>query len=553
METMKKALNWFCVIGAVSVIMSAFSGSAGAEARSTEARLTQAPGLSPAIPSWAVPADTGLFGLAARLRKPVHSRRMRIAQQSETMPSARRERHDRRGGGSSVGVNIGVGILLDLARERRRSNDAGRGSAEKTGKTKGKKKNTVRRPRRRTKRVAALPTFRRREIVILIDQSAPETLKDELAQTLGLRRLDGFQSQLLGGWVQTYRVLGNQTTAAVLAALSSNPLVAGATRNNYHRVSGKKSKRSKYSEQYALTKMGIPSAHELATGREVLIAVIDAGVDEGHPVLKNVIEAKFNAVGDKTYKAHSHGTAIAGIIGGHGKILGVAPDAKLLAVRAFYTSKRRPIPETTTYILVRALDWAFANGAKIFNLSFTGPRDSLVEKALNYAFLQGTILVAAAGNDGAKAAPAYPAAYEAVIAITATNKADRLYRKANRGDYLTVSAPGVDVLVAAPRKRYNYSSGTSFAAAHVSGLIALLLEHNPEISATDIRDLLMSTAKDLGAKGHDRKFGAGRVDAYASLLKLVDINSGGSASAVPLPTAAKRGEGLVHETAETAR
>ena len=170
--------------------------------------------------------------------------------------------------------------------------------------------------------------------------------------------------------------------------------------------------------------------------------------------------------------------------------------------------------------LERAMDWSEAQGARIFNMSFAGPRDRLVERVLDRAHDNGVVHVAAAGNGGPEASPAYPAAYKSVIAITALDHKDRLYRHANRGDYLTVAAPGVDVLVPSLKQGYRYSSGTSLAAAHISGLIALLLERHPEASADAVRDTLIATAHDLGPEGFDIQFGAGRADALASLERL---------------------------------
>ncbi len=153
-------------------------------------------------------------------------------------------------------------------------------------------------------------------------------------------------------------------------------------------------------------------------------------------------------------------------------------------------------------------------------MSFAGPFDPLVKVALTSAHNKGIILVAAAGNGGPKAPPAYPAAYENVIAITALDHKDKLYAHANRGSYLTAAAPGVDVLVPSLKKGYRYSSGTSIAAAHISGLVALLLERHPEASAEAVVNALQSSAHDLGPKGYDVQFGAGRADAHATLLSL---------------------------------
>jgi subtilisin family serine protease len=129
-------------------------------------------------------------------------------------------------------------------------------------------------------------------------------------------------------------------------------------------------------------------------------------------------------------------------------------------------------------------------------------------------------MIAAAGNGGPKAAPAYPAAYPGVIAVTAVDEADRRYEHANRGDYIAVAAPGVDILAPVELGRHSYLSGTSIAAAYVSGIAALLLERNPGLDAQALAEIIAGGADDLGPAGRDADFGAGRVNAFSS-LKLI--------------------------------
>lgn len=112
---------------------------------------------------------------------------------------------------------------------------------------------------------------------------------------------------------------------------------------------------------------------------------------------------------------------------------------------------------------------------------------------------------------------AYPAAEPAVIAVTATDANDGLFGRANRGDHVGVAAPGVDLLVAQPGGAYGFGSGTSLAAAHVSGIVALMLEREPGLRPDEVRRRLAKTARDLGPAGRDPGFGAGLVDALAPL------------------------------------
>lgn len=146
---------------------------------------------------------------------------------------------------------------------------------------------------------------------------------------------------------------------------------------------------------------------------------------------------------------------------------------------------------------------------------------------------QGLILIAAAGNAGAKSGPLYPAAYSDVIAVTATNADDGLFPGASRGKHIAVAAPGVDLLLPAPEAGYQMTTGTSFAAAEVSGIAALLLERKPDLGYDGVRKALTATARDLGPKGVDPQFGAGLVDAYRAILSLEPATTGTTAKAVP--------------------
>jgi subtilisin family serine protease len=196
--------------------------------------------------------------------------------------------------------------------------------------------------------------------------------------------------------------------------------------------------------------------------------------------------------------------------------LGAAPSVNLLAVRAFGAAAVGA--DGTTFNILKGLDWAAGQGARIINLSFTGPSDPLLARALAALHQKGTILIAAVGNAGPKSPPLYPAADPNVIAVTATDADDQLFSMSNRGAYIAVAAPGTDVLVLAPDGAYQLSSGTSFAAAYITGIAALMLERKPGLDPDALKKALQATAKDLGPKGRDDQFGAGLADAYQGIL-----------------------------------
>ncbi len=357
-----------------------------------------------------------------------------------------------------------------------------------------------------------------RQVLVLVAANQPGVTEGQLARTHRLRLVSSAAVPLLEARAQVYRIEDQRPVQAVITALSSDPRVMLVQRNMvYQRQSG-----AARAAQYGFDMVGVPSAHELATGRGVKIAIIDSGVDREHGDLAGAVGEAFDATGNKDGKPDVHGTAIAGIIRARGLVSGVAPDATLLAVRAFFTAPRSELPQSTSFILLRALDWSIQHGARVINMSFAGSRDAVIERAVAAAARRNVILVAAAGNGGPKAAPAYPAAYPEVIAVTAHDSADRLYTYANHGTYISVAAPGVDILVPALRNGHMFMSGTSMAAAYVSGILALMLERAPQLQPEDAMRVLTETAQDLGDAGPDASFGAGRVQARAALDALLD-------------------------------
>jgi hypothetical protein len=267
--------------------------------------------------------------------------------------------------------------------------------------------------------------------------------------------------------------------------------------------------------QYALTKLRIGEAHSLANGDKILVAVIDSGVDLGHPELKGAVAGSFDAL-EKAEKPHTHGTAIAGAIAAHARLMGAAPAARILAIRSFGASGVSS--DATTMAIVKGLKYAIEQKARVINMSFAGPADPGLGRHLAAAKANGAVLIAAAGNFGPKSPPQYPAVDPNVIAVSATDADDRMFKASNIGLHVAVSAPGVDILLPAPDNDYQLTSGTSFSAAYVSGIVALMLQRAPGLTPDGVRKILLQTAKDLGPSGKDAEFGAGLVDAYQALV-----------------------------------
>ena len=270
--------------------------------------------------------------------------------------------------------------------------------------------------------------------------------------------------------------------------------------------------------QYAFDKMGLTQLNADESGRGITLAVIDSGISAEHPAIGDRVAARFSAFpqADAEHLRPDHGTAVASIISAQAGMRGVARDVSLLSAQVFKVNEAGHMV-ADSFDIVRGIDWAVKNGAEILNLSFAGSKDRLLQDALRNAERDGVILVAAAGNEGADTPVAYPAAYETVIAVTATDEDDGLYHFANRGEHVELAAPGVDILVAAGADGYGLQTGTSMATAYISGSIALMLGREPDLDTQDIKDRLARSAFDLGPSGRDPEFGHGRLDAFKAV------------------------------------
>jgi subtilisin family serine protease len=380
-------------------------------------------------------------------------------------------------------------------------------------------------PRRNAARVAAGPRYVSDQIIAEIDSAQA----DELARRHRLTRIDSQDFPLVGSAISLFRITDRRSVEAVRTELAADAGVRSVQPNFRHVVQDQKSVLTEGDPaQYALAKLRLPEAHALSRGAGVIIAVIDSGIDATHPELADTITDAFDALGSKE-GPHVHGTGIAGAIVSHARLMGSAPAAKILAIRAFGAAPNGA--ESTSFVVLKSLDFAASHGAQIVNMSFAGPKDPLVERGIAASVTRGIVMVAASGNAGAKSPPLYPAANPNVIAVSATDAQDRLFAASNRGSHIALAAPGVEIFLPAPEGKYQMTSGTSFSAAYISGLAALLMERNPALKPDEVRAILTKTARDLGAPGRDDLFGAGEADAFGAVTAVAGSDTVPVASA----------------------
>ena len=263
--------------------------------------------------------------------------------------------------------------------------------------------------------------------------------------------------------------------------------------------------------QWGLISTRFRGAWSDANGGTAKVAIVDSGVNSKHPDIGRIIAQRDFVEGDSVADDdNGHGTHVTGIAGAltdNGKgVAGGCFECELLIAKVM-----GPIGFTTDSRIVEGINWSVNQGAEVVNLSLGGSGDSSVLRtAVNRAYSQGAVMVAAAGNEGTNV-PQYPAAYSKVIAVSATTTDGRLARFSNRGDWVDLAAPGTDILSTSKSGGYHRMSGTSMSAPLVSGLAGLLASRG--MSGDSIRQRMLASAKDLGPAGDDPRFGHGRIDA----------------------------------------
>jgi len=328
-----------------------------------------------------------------------------------------------------------------------------------------------------------------RHLIITVKRDTPENLK-QLMQTLQ----DSYPVDAVAEWplasidVHCFvlRVSRFASVSEIISRLEQDAVVRTVQPMNQFRTlaAGDTYQDDLFNLQTNLKDLDVVEAHRHVTGRNVKVAVIDTGVDTSHPdfVRQNIKSKDFVGVRLEQIPREKHGTAIAGLIAASNVnkkgIVGIAQNASVFAMRGCWQPTfGRSSGRCSSFSLARALNFAIINDIDIINMSLGGPYDPLLEEIINVAVEKHGIIIVAAYGKSSKAR--FPATAANVIGVTGM---------ARRGN--VVSAPGVDILSTAPNGKYDFYSGSSVATAHVSGVVALMLEANRSLRPSEILRLM---------------------------------------------------------------
>jgi len=327
------------------------------------------------------------------------------------------------------------------------------------------------------------------------DSAASHARSQKVAESLA----HDYDLKLVGDWAMPalgvrcflVELAPNQTPTEMAERLGADPRVESAQPQHLFHVSGHDD--PYYPLQTGAQELQLDALHRMATGKGIKVAQIDTGVDARHPDLAGQMSAERNFVDGPRPAAEMHGTAIAGIIvakadNGIG-IVGVAPRAKLIPLRACWENAHGGSAVCSSFTLAKAIQFALVERVRVINLSLTGPYDRLLERLIDSA-TQDKIAVVAALDP---AAPGFPATHPAVIAVAVDGSPNA---PAN-----AIFAPGRDILTTTPGASWGFFSGASFAAAHMSGLAALMLERSPALKPDGLQRILLEHQGVAAAEG----------------------------------------------------
>jgi subtilisin family serine protease len=337
----------------------------------------------------------------------------------------------------------------------------------------------------------------RQILVTLPDQLKEQwpAIRAELAKKHRLKPSGEFPLSSLRVDCLVFKILDQRNPDSVMEQLRADPRVILVQENQVFEGIQSSENDPLADISYSPRLIHADKVHNLTTGKGIRIAVIDTGAEKDHPDLKDRIQHTDNFVdgGDKTFSQDRHGTAVTGIIGARANngigIYGIAPDAKLSVYKAcWYPERASAKAKCSSWSLAKALDAAINSGAQIINLSLAGAYDELLNSLLESAHIRGINIVAATLEKQDQ--PGFPAELAVAIPVISSDPNGQIVKPAWLSDHpKTVAAPGIEILTTVPKNGYDYVSGSSLATAHVSGIIALLLELKPNLTPDQIQEL----------------------------------------------------------------
>ena len=365
----------------------------------------------------------------------------------------------------------------------------------------------------------------RQIIVALSERVRPEwpAIARELQAQYRLRPVGEFPLTSIGVQCLVYQVPADQPLDAVIAKLKTDPRVELVQPNQTFEGLQAASPDPYAEMAYGAKLVRADLAHRISTGQGVAVAVIDTGADTDHPELRGQIAeiATFVEGGEPSFREDRHGTAVAGIIGARADgagLDGIAPEARLDVLKAcWYSDPTAAKARCSSWTLAKAVDHAINRGIKVMNLSLGGRADDLLARLLAAADRRGIVVVVATLESPDD--PGFPASLDTVIPAIACDANGRIVSPRWRGIAFAAAAPGIDVVAPVPHAGYSLVSGSSLAAAHVTGVVALLLQQSPQATPEQIRATLRTTAKPIAGSNSAGATRIGLVDACAALAR----------------------------------
>jgi subtilisin family serine protease len=361
-------------------------------------------------------------------------------------------------------------------------------------------------------------------IVALAEKERPQwqAIAQDLQTRYQLRLVGEFPLTTIGVLCVVFQAPTDAPLEPILAQLRADPRIELAQVNQTFDGQATQPGDPLLELAYGARLIGAQRARPISTGRGVAVAVIDTGVDVDHPALqgRGIRTANFVEGGEQSFSHDRHGTAVASVIGARADgagLDGVAPDVALTVIKAcWYADPASAKARCSSWTLAKAMEFAMISGAQAVNLSLNGPTDELLTRLLAAAHRRGVVLVAAAAED--REDPGFPAALTTVIPVISCDADRAVVLPRWRSPAFVAVAPGQDIVAAAPQGRYELLSGSSLAAAHVTGVVALLLQHQPGLAPDQVRDLLRISAQSTPLTRTARS-SFGVVDACAALAR----------------------------------